>query len=431
MFQTDRPSAVPSLPAPAAASTQGYFTNGDPGSGLAATVVDADFLNMEMMEIINVITAAGLTPSKTTYNQLLSAINILIQSGTTNYGTDTGVINAYAATFPATVVSVPDGRVLSFKAAHANTGPSTFTPTPGVIAPKPVWGANNAALSGGEIQPGFTSLEWSVAYGSWIVIFNAGGAAQLGAGSYVPDAPALDRSNKVASTRWTLRNVFRVGEVKMWHGAVANIAAAWGPGWQLADGTNGTANLTDKFIVGAGASYAPNAQGGASTFALSVAQLPPHNHVINIGDPGHAHNIADSGHVHGVSDPQHNHGLPQTPHGHGISDPGHVHGWSGGYGQVYAYAGGGSGLTGGNTVNTGTTMQAAATGIGIQAQYANISINPAATGLSINNAGTGIGIYANGTGITANSNNTGSGSAIENRPPYYALCFIEYTGIGA
>jgi hypothetical protein len=409
MFQTDQASAVTSLPVPSAAHTPGYFTNGNPATGLPATVVDADFLNMSMMEIINVVTAAGLTPSKTTYNQLLAAIRILIQSGSTNYGTDGGTVNAYAATFPAPILTVSDGQALNFKAAHANTLASTFTPNPGVIAPMPVWGGNNAALSGGEIQPGFTSVEWSAAYGAWILRFSAGGAQQLGAGSYVPDAPALDRSSKAASTRWTLRNVFRVGEVKMWHGAVANIASVWGPGWQLADGTNGTANLKDQFIVGAGGSYAPNAQGGAATVALSVANLPPHNHVINIGDPGHAH---------GVADPGHNHGLPQTPHGHGVNDPGHTH-------TVPSSPGVGQGSGGGNTVQqqggSGTTS-ASGTGTSIQAQYANISINAAATG---------IGIYAAGTGIWATSNNTGSGTAVENRPPFFALCFIEYTGSGA
>jgi hypothetical protein len=56
----------------------GYFTNGNPGTGVAATILDADFMNMVMMELTNVVSAGGLTPSKTTYNQVLSAINGLI-----------------------------------------------------------------------------------------------------------------------------------------------------------------------------------------------------------------------------------------------------------------------------------------------------------------------------------------------------------------
>ena len=77
MFQTDQPTAVLTLPAPAAAGTQGYFTNGSPVAGIPATILDADFVNMLMVELLNVVTAAGLTPSKTAYNQVLTAIRSL------------------------------------------------------------------------------------------------------------------------------------------------------------------------------------------------------------------------------------------------------------------------------------------------------------------------------------------------------------------
>ncbi|MEX3635942.1 hypothetical protein [Paraburkholderia sp. BR14320] len=81
MFQTDQPSAVLTLPTPAAAGTQGYFTNGNPVSGVAPTILDADFMNMIMMELINVVTAAGLTPSKTNNSQLLAAIKAIGSTG--------------------------------------------------------------------------------------------------------------------------------------------------------------------------------------------------------------------------------------------------------------------------------------------------------------------------------------------------------------
>lgn len=435
MFQTDQASAAPSLPAPSIAGTQGYFTNGNPGTGLAATVVDADFLNMMMLELTNVVLATGLTPSKTTYNQLLQAIRILCQAvaGSANYGVDSGVINAYAATFPAPVVTVNDGMSLSFKAAHVNTGPSTFTPNPGVIPPAPVWGGNNAALIGGEIIVGFTTVEWSVTFGAWILLAHPGAAAQMGAGSYGVTPPANDRSKKLVNAEWVQRN-YKLGEVKMWHGALASIATVWGPGWQLADGTNGTANLKDRFVVGAGLSYAVNAAGGATTTTLSIGNMPVHNHVINIGDPGHTHTMSDPGHAHGVADPGHNHGLPQSPHAHGVGDPGHAHGLQYlGSAQAGDDNGGcatssPTGFATGRGI-AGTT--GAGTGISIGGANANISINAALTGIGIFGALTGITAVARATGISASSNNNGGGAAFDQRPPFYALCFIEYTGIGA
>ncbi|TCK36738.1 hypothetical protein B0G84_5751 [Paraburkholderia sp. BL8N3] len=438
MYQTDQITAVASLPSPAVAATQGYFTNGNPGSGLAATVVDADFLNMTMMEIINVVNAAGLVPSKTTYNQLLTAIRILIQSGGSNYGLDTGTVNSYRVSFAAAVLAVADGMRLTFKAAHTNTGNSTFSPNPGVIAPAPIWGGNLAVLVGGEILTnGYIDVKWNSSFGAWVLLASTGGAQQVAAGSYGVSPPANDRSKKLVTAEWVQRN-YKIGEVKMWHGALANIAAVWGPGWQLADGSNGTANLKDRFIVGAGNLYGVNAAGGSNTVSLAIAHMPAHNHVINIGDPGHAHAVYDPGHNHGISQSPHGHGVSDPTHAHGayVSDPGHAHGiqnlgsaqagTDNGGAPVSAATGSGTGRQPSPTFAAGTGIgvgtYAAYTGVGIQAQYANVS-NQAAI--------TGIGIYGAGTGIFANSNNTGSGAAFSIVPLYYALCFIEYTGIGA
>lgn len=77
MYQYDDSSASSTLPTPAAAGTAGFFTDGDPSAGQAATILRSDFMNMLMLELLNVVTAAGLTPSKTTYNQVLTAIQQL------------------------------------------------------------------------------------------------------------------------------------------------------------------------------------------------------------------------------------------------------------------------------------------------------------------------------------------------------------------
>lgn len=86
MFQIDNATASPTLPAPAAPGTPGYFTKGNPAATppVPATILDQDYMNMLMMEIINVILAAGGTLSKTTYTQLRDAINSLIASGGNN-----------------------------------------------------------------------------------------------------------------------------------------------------------------------------------------------------------------------------------------------------------------------------------------------------------------------------------------------------------
>ena len=63
-----------------------------------------------------------------------------------------------------------------------------------------------------------------------------------------------------------------VGGIIMWSGATNNIPS----GWALCDGNNGTPNLQDKFIVGAGSSYAVAATGGSAD-----ATLVSHSHTTN------------------------------------------------------------------------------------------------------------------------------------------------------
>ncbi len=78
MYQYDDPTVSTTLPTPAPAGTGGYFTDGDPVTNEAATLLRADFMNMVMMELLNILAAANITPSKTTYNQVYTAISAMI-----------------------------------------------------------------------------------------------------------------------------------------------------------------------------------------------------------------------------------------------------------------------------------------------------------------------------------------------------------------
>lgn len=64
------------------------------------------------------------------------------------------------------------------------------------------------------------------------------------------------------------------GTVVMWYGDGNQIPS----GWSLCDGSNNTPDLCDKFIVGAGKKYPWKNTGGAETVALSLNQMPQHNH---------------------------------------------------------------------------------------------------------------------------------------------------------
>ena len=77
------------------------------------------------------------------------------------------------------------------------------------------------------------------------------------------------------------------GMISLWYGSIGSIPA----GWYLCDGTNGTPDLRDRFIVGAGNSYSVAATGGATSVTLSTANMPAHSHTATsvVTDPGHFH----------------------------------------------------------------------------------------------------------------------------------------------
>ena len=72
------------------------------------------------------------------------------------------------------------------------------------------------------------------------------------------------------------------GAIILWSGSIGSIPA----GFVLCNGNNSTPDLRDRFIVGAGSTYAVDATGGSAD-----ASIVTHNHTIT--DPGHDHFIAN------------------------------------------------------------------------------------------------------------------------------------------
>jgi microcystin-dependent protein len=76
------------------------------------------------------------------------------------------------------------------------------------------------------------------------------------------------------------------GVIVMWSGSIISIPT----GWNLCDGTNGTPDLRDRFLIGAGSTYSVSATGGSANTTLSVANLPNHTHTgTTAGGGSHSH----------------------------------------------------------------------------------------------------------------------------------------------
>lgn len=82
--------------------------------------------------------------------------------------------------------------------------------------------------------------------------------------------------------------VFKFGMVMMWNSAIPNVPA----GWHICDGTNGTPDLRDKFIPGAGTTYTLGQTGNynATTQIVSGGTPVIQGHTLITAElPAHAH----------------------------------------------------------------------------------------------------------------------------------------------
>jgi len=96
-----------------------------------------------------------------------------------------------------------------------------------------------------------------------------------------PNAAVGTNTAQIATTAFALANGIPSGAIVMWSGSIASIPS----GWLLCNGSSGTPDLRDRFVVGAGTTYAVAATGGSAN-----AVVVSHTHTATSTDSGNTHN---------------------------------------------------------------------------------------------------------------------------------------------
>ena len=191
-------------------------------------------------------------------------------------------------------------------------------------------------------------------------------AGNLNAGT-IPDARLDDSS------------LFVTGMILMYTGSSAP------SGWAICNGQNGTPDLRDRFIVGAGNAYSVDDTGGNDQQTLALNQIPSHNHSFS-GSSSHSHTI--NNHTHSFSG--------SNTHNHSYNQPAFT---------TYAFTGGG-----------GSQRCQSSSG----ASTGNATITISGTTGNPSDRGTD----SQTVSISGNTGNQGGGQPVDIRPKYYALMFI-------
>lgn len=179
------------------------------------------------------------------------------------------------------------------------------------------------------------------------------------------------------------------GGIIMWSGTVANVPS----GWYLCDGTNGTPNLVDRFIVGSasdsGQTHDIGDTGGANDRLLTSANIPSHTHSFS------ATTASNGSHTHTYS------GTTSTKSLTGTLTAGKPRGYSG----IVT-------LSAGDQAGGGDGSQSSANKYNIDASHNHTFSGTTSSDGSHTHT------------VSGTTGSTGSGSAFDNRPAYYALAFI-------
>jgi len=117
---------------------------------------------------------------------------------------------------------------------------------------------NPAATAGQPVAPDIPTNEILL-----VLVYVRGGSTEILTGDIFNDYKTELLNNGVPS-----------GVITMWGGSIADIPE----GWSLCDGTDGTPDLQDRFVVGAGDTYAVDDTGGQNSVQLTESELASHTH---------------------------------------------------------------------------------------------------------------------------------------------------------
>ena len=111
--------------------------------------------------------------------------------------------------------------------------------------------------------------------------FNSTGIFKID-GSTGAAGQVLVSTGSNAHPNWTTLQVFVSGMIMLWSGSTSSVPS----GWALCNGSNGTPNLINRFVVGAGSLYAVNATGGNVTATTSNTGLTTSSKTLSVSRDG-------------------------------------------------------------------------------------------------------------------------------------------------
>jgi len=147
-------------------------------------------------------------------------------------------------------------------------------------------GNSGKIIKGTEIDTEFTAISSAISSKADL------NSPALTGTTTAPTATAATNTTQIATTAFVLANAIPSGLISMWYGTIATIPT----GWVLCNGSNGTPDLRNKFVIGAhtdsvGVAYSTVTGSNTQTGGTKDAGVVSHTHTATsvVTDPSHAH----------------------------------------------------------------------------------------------------------------------------------------------
>jgi len=213
----------------------------------------------------NIVAGNWSSPSATTATQFqVDSVNGIIVGATFGVKTTSTVLtvvnvnstNSTITCTPAFPDGIGTGQVIFRNPTFRDYGESTAFP---ILATKATHAANTYTGTA-------TNFEGAIYANQNYIEITYANYGQQTTNTFVASTMAVttttDNSTNLANTNF-VHQVLPYGSIIMWYGSVASIPY----GWALCNGTNGTPNLVNQFVIGAGSDF----QGSAVTSITNTA----------------------------------------------------------------------------------------------------------------------------------------------------------------
>jgi hypothetical protein len=257
-------------------------TIGTPGATIVGTIATPAQPNITSLGILSALSVSGSITGTLATPAQPNITSVGTLSSLSVSGSITGTLATPAQPNITSVGTLSGLTVAGTIAGTLTTAAQPNITSVGTLSALSVSGSITGTLATAA-QPNITAV-------GTLTSLNVSGTSTLGGVVTAPTAANGASNTQVATTAFVQNTILNSslvpsGVIVLWSGSIGSLPN----GWFLCDGNNGTPDLRDRFVVGAGGPGATYSVGNTGGSANAIVVSHTHTATSAVTDPGHTH----------------------------------------------------------------------------------------------------------------------------------------------